>query len=122
VKHVIAAIAVAALSSAAGAQSVTVQMSEFKLKMSRDTVKAGSVRFTLTNVGEMSHALHIKGPGVDKETQIIAKGQASTMTVTLKPGTYDVYCPMSEGSHKMAGMDMKLVVTEATPTKAAKKP
>ena len=33
-----------------------------------------------------------------------------TLRVTLKPGTYDVFCPMADMSHKNAGMSRKLVV------------
>jgi hypothetical protein len=60
--------ALAASSSLAKAQPVTVTLSEWKVGLGRDTVRAGSA------------------------------------TVTLKPGTYEVFCPMSDLSHKAAGM------------------
>lgn len=108
---IVAALALTA--SVAPAQSVNVTLSEWKIGLSRDTVQAGAVTFDVKNTGQMMHALTIRGDGVDKGTREIPARQAGSLTVTLKPGTYEVYCPMSEESHKMAGMARKLVVTAA---------
>ena len=108
---IVAALAVTA--SVAPAQSVNVTLSEWKIGLSRDTVQAGAVTFEVKNTGQMAHALTIRGDSVDKGTREIPARQAGSLTVTLKPGTYEVYCPMSEESHKMAGMARKLVVTAA---------
>jgi len=108
---IIAALAVT--SAIANAQSVTVTLSEWKIQLSRDTVQAGAVTFEVKNTGVMNHGLHIQGDGVDKGTREIPARQAQSLTVTLKPGTYEVFCPMSEESHKQAGMARKLVVTPA---------
>ena len=115
------AAAVAATSSVAAAQGVSVTLSEWKLGLSRDTVKAGSVTFSVANGGSMAHALFVRGTGVAKGTKDIGKGESATLTVTLKAGTYNVYCPMSDGSHKLAGMDKTLVVVEAPAAVPAKK-
>ena len=64
----------------------------------------------------------IRGEGVDKGTQPIAAGQSASLTVTLKPGTYEVFCPMSEQSHKLAGMVGKVTVTGGEKPVAPKKP
>lgn len=103
----------AASSTAASAQDVKVTLSEWKMRLSKDTVQAGSVTFQVTNAGAMSHALQVTGPGVDKGTRQIAVRELGTLTLTLKPGTYEVFCPLAEGSHKMAGMTRTLVVTAA---------
>ena len=108
---IVAALAISA--SVAPAQSVNVTLSEWKIGLSRDTVQAGAVTFEVKNTGQMTHALTVRGDGVDKGTREIPARQAGSLTVTLKPGTYEVYCPMSEESHKMAGMARKLVVTAA---------
>lgn len=108
---IVAALAITA--SDARAQSVNVTLSEWKIGLSRDTVQAGAVTFEVKNTGQMTHALTVRGDGVDKGTREIPARQAGSLTVTLKPGTYEVYCPMSEESHKMAGMARKLVVTAA---------
>ena len=105
--------ALATTSSLAGAQSVTVTLSEWKIGLTRDTVQAGAVTFEVNNTGQMTHAFYVKGNGIDKGTREIPARQAGSLTLTLKPGTYDVFCPMSEESHKQAGMSRKLVVTAA---------
>lgn len=103
----------AATSSVATAQSVTATLSEWKIELSRDTVRAGAVTFQVNNSGQVTHGFQVLGNGVDKGTREIPARQAQSLTVTLKPGTYDVFCPMSEGSHKQAGMARTLVVTPA---------
>ena len=107
--------ALAASSSAAAAQGVTVTLSEWKVSLSRDTVKAGPITFRVTNGGSMSHAFYVRGAGVDKGTRDIAKGESASLTVTLKPGTYDVFCPLADGTHKMAGLSKTVVVVPAEP-------
>jgi plastocyanin len=105
--------ALASTASLAGAQSVTVTLSEWKIGLTRDTVQAGTVTFEVSNTGQMTHAFYVKGNGIDKGTREIPARQAGSLTLTLKPGTYEVFCPMSEESHKQAGMSRKLVVTAA---------
>lgn len=111
--------ALAALSSTAAAQSVPVTLTEWKVDMKRDTVPAGPVTFRVTNDGSMVHAFHVGGTGIDKETRQISKGESASLTLNLKPGTYELYCPMSELTHKKAGMVRKLTVVAAA---ASKKP
>jgi len=122
--RILVAAALAAFSSVATAQSVSlpVTLTEWKVRLKSDTVQAGSVTFRVTNNGSMSHAFHVKGEGVDKETQPIAARQSGSLTATLKPGTYEVYCPMSDQSHKGAGMVAKLTVTGGEAAAAPKKP
>jgi plastocyanin len=105
--------ALAATTSVAAAQDVSVTLSEWKVQLSRDTVRAGAVTFQVNNTGQMTHGFHVRGDGVDKGTREIPVRQGQSLTVTLKPGTYEVFCPMSEESHKQAGMARKLVVTPA---------
>jgi len=105
--------ALAATSSVATAQSVTVTLSEWKVELSRDTVRAGAVTFRVNNTGQVTHGFHVRGDGIDKGTREIPARQVESLTMTLRPGTYEVFCPMSEGSHKQAGMARKLVVTPA---------
>jgi uncharacterized cupredoxin-like copper-binding protein len=116
------AAALVALSSVAAAQTVDVTLSEWKLRLSPDTVRAGSVTFRLSNDGAVTHALHVQGQGVDKSSQPIPPRQSGSLVVTLKPGTYEVYCPMSEDSHKKAGMLAKLTVTDAAAPAPPEKP
>lgn len=114
--------AFAASSSVATAQAVTVTLSEWKVGLARDTVQAGSVTFKVKNSGTMTHGFYVRGDGVDKGSREIPAGQEASLTVTLKPGTYEVFCPMSDLSHKAAGMSRKLVVTPGDRPAEAKKP
>ena len=106
---VLAALAAFAFPSAAPPVSVT--LSEWKIRLSRDTVAAGTVTFQIDNSGSVTHGFHVKGEGIDKQTPPIAPREGASLTVTLKPGTYEVYCPMSELTHRQAGMLVKLTVT-----------
>jgi uncharacterized cupredoxin-like copper-binding protein len=124
-KRMLGVAAVALLSSVAGAQATNVKVSltEWKVKMSVDTVPAGRVSFTINNFGSMNHALHIKGADkFDKETKEIAKNEVGQLTVTLKPGTYEVYCPLAADSHHLAGMKATLVVTGTAKPAPKKQP
>jgi plastocyanin len=115
--------ALVALASTAQAQPVAVTLSEFALKLSRDTVKAGKVSFAIKNDGRTTHAIRVVGGKIDKGSRELAKAEAATLQLELTPGTYEVYCPLAEGSHKMAGMKHTLVVVAAAAdAKAAKKP
>jgi plastocyanin len=116
--------AMAAVSSVAAAQAVAVPvtLTEWKVELARDTVPAGPVTFRLNNKGTITHGFYVRGEGVDKGSHEVAAGASGTFTVTLKPGTYEVFCPMSDNSHKSAGMVKTLVVTAAAPSAPTKKP
>jgi iron uptake system EfeUOB component EfeO/EfeM len=107
---ILAAGLAAALSSAAAAQAVPVTVSEWKVEIPRDTLKAGPVTFRIKNNGTMVHGFQVLGPSVDKATPQIPAGQSLSLTVTLKPGTYELYCPMAEQTHQKAGMTKKITV------------
>ncbi|MEK7401923.1 MAG: cupredoxin domain-containing protein [Gemmatimonadota bacterium] len=117
---IIAALVVS--SQVASTQAVTVKLSEWKIELSRDTVRAGPVTFRVTNDGAVNHAFHVRGAGVDKGTRDVPGRQSATLTVTVKAGTYEVFCPMSDESHKIAGMARTLVVIPSDSTASPKKP
>ena len=115
-------IAALALPAAAQSQAVAVTLTEWKVGMSRDTVRAGSVTFRVNNAGTVGHQFFVLGDGVSKGTRDIAPKQSATLTIALKSGTYEVYCSMSDESHKNAGMKNTLVVIPAEPATEPKKP
>jgi uncharacterized cupredoxin-like copper-binding protein len=121
-KRILIVAALVASSSVAKAQAVTVTLSEWKLELGRDTVAAGPVTFKVKNSGTMNHAFYVRGEGFAKGSKEIPAGQEAPLTLTLKPGTYEVYCPLADLTHKMAGMSRKLVVTAAATPAAPKKP
>jgi uncharacterized cupredoxin-like copper-binding protein len=95
--------------AAAGAQTVDVGATEFKFDPSSLTAKSGKVTFDLKNNGAAPHALEIEGHGVEEETKVINGGQADKLTVNLKPGKYEFYCPVD--GHRQQGMEGTLTVS-----------
>src|SRR2546425_299304 len=88
--------------------AVSAKLSEWKVELSASTVPAGTVTFTVTNAGSIPHAFEIEGHGIEKQTDQIQPGSTATLTLTLKLGTYEVYCPVGEGSHQKLGMETHL--------------
>jgi uncharacterized cupredoxin-like copper-binding protein len=72
--------------------------------------KAGSVTLKLDNPSGngLPHAIALEGAGVDRHGATAQPGASSSLTVTLKPGTYVFYCPV--GGHRAAGMQGRLTV------------
>jgi plastocyanin len=48
------------------------------------------------------------GPGIDDEGRTVGQGGTSTVSASLKPGTYTFYC--SVPGHREGGMEGKLTV------------
>jgi uncharacterized cupredoxin-like copper-binding protein len=97
-------------SSATPAETVDVKATDFKLTPADPSVdKTGTVKFRLTNDGEVGHALEVEGPDGEAETEQIPPGQSATIDVDLsKPGKYEMYCPV--GNHKDMGMTGEITV------------
>lgn len=93
--------------------AVSAKLSEWKVELSERTIAAGIVTFTIANVGSIPHAFEVEGQGVEQETAAIQPGSSATLTLTLKPGAYEVYCPVGEDSHKKLGMETDLTVVGA---------
>ena len=99
--------------AAPAVRAVAVQESEFSLTPSSIHVAApGPVTFRAVNKGSLTHALSVKGQGVAARSADLAPGDSTTLKVTLKAGTYTLYCPI--GNHRAQGMEAKLVVGSAT--------
>ena len=90
--------------------TVAVKLSEWKVELSAPSVAAGPVTFTVTNTGTIPHALEVEGMGLEKETPVVQPGETTTLTLTLKPGRYEIYCPVGSDSHKKLGMEARLQV------------
>ena len=75
------------------------------------TGKAGSVQLVMHNPSSsgIQHGIAVEGKGVDKDGPVVAPGKTSMLTVTLKPGKYEFYCPFD--AHKQKGMKGTLTVT-----------
>ena len=82
--------------------------SALKFDKSSLSAKAGTVTLTMDNPSSLPHAIAVEGNGVDKDGETVMKGGKSTVTVDLKAGDYEFYCPVD--GHKQAGMEGKLTV------------
>jgi uncharacterized cupredoxin-like copper-binding protein len=96
--------------NAAQGTVVPVAMTEFHLQLPTENLAPGTYTFTAMNDGKIVHAIEIDGPGVsDQRTPgVVQPGGSSQLTVTLAPGTYEMYCPV--GNHKAEGMDTHFTV------------
>jgi uncharacterized cupredoxin-like copper-binding protein len=91
------------------AQSVSVSEIDYKIRLPETTLKAGKYTFQVQNQGKVPHNLVIKGAGVDEATSDLAPGISESLTVELKPGSYEFYCSIP--GHKQLGMDQKVTVS-----------
>jgi uncharacterized cupredoxin-like copper-binding protein len=104
-----AAASGSASASAPAGTPVNVVEKEFSITLPAQTMKPGTYTFTIQNKGTFPHNLNVMGPGVDGQaSETVSPGQTGTLTVTLKPGTYELWCSID--GHKSSGMDAKLTV------------
>jgi len=85
---------------------VAVSESEFKID-AKTQLAAGDITFHVTNDGKIPHDLAIKGQ--NKRTKLIPPGASADLSVTLKAGTYELYC--SVPGHEQAGMKLNITVS-----------
>jgi len=95
--------------SGGGEQIALAAPSDGSLKFDKTTLdaKAGTVTINFDNPSGTPHAVAVEGNGVDKDGKTVTKGKDS-LTVDLKPGTYEFYCPVD--GHRQAGMKGTLTV------------
>jgi uncharacterized cupredoxin-like copper-binding protein len=72
------------------------------------STKPGKVTVVLDNPSDVPHAIEVEGKGVEEEGKTVGKGGVSKVTVDVKPGDYEYYCPVD--GHKQAGMEGTLTV------------
>jgi uncharacterized cupredoxin-like copper-binding protein len=72
--------------------------------------KEGKVTLQMSNPSSsgIQHGIAVEGNGVDQDGPIVQPGGTSTLSVNLKPGKYEFYCPFD--SHKQQGMTGTLTV------------
>jgi uncharacterized cupredoxin-like copper-binding protein len=96
--------------SSGGGSTLRLSANPSKLAFNKTSLsaKAGKVTLVMANPSGIPHAVAVEGKGVDKDGQTVQKGGISKVSVTLKAGTYEFYCPVD--GHKQAGMKGTLVV------------
>ncbi|MCU1346374.1 MAG: hypothetical protein JWL70_2640 [Acidimicrobiia bacterium] len=94
--------------AAATGTSVAVTEKEFAIGLAQTSLSAGSTTFSISNTGQFKHNLVVEGNGAEAKSATFEKGQNGTLTVDLKPGTYEVYCSIP--THRGKGMDTTITV------------
>jgi plastocyanin len=64
--------------------------------------KAGKVTLKLVNQSDIPHAIEVEGNGVEEETDTVT-GKDAEVTIDLKPGKYEYYCPVGNHRETMKG-------------------
>jgi uncharacterized cupredoxin-like copper-binding protein len=78
-----------------------------KFDKTKLSASAGKVTVVMDNPSSTPHAVEVEGNGVEEETKTLTQGTAK-VTVDLKPGKYEFYCPVD--GHRQAGMEGTLTV------------
>jgi plastocyanin len=107
----LAGAAVAGVVAQAGPTKSAIRVTEreFKISLSATQAKPGTARFEIKNTGKYPHSLAIAGHGVKARTKIIQPGKSAALVVTLKEGSYSLWCPVP--GHAAKGMKASLSVT-----------
>ncbi|MCP2352722.1 hypothetical protein [Nonomuraea roseoviolacea] len=85
-----------------GAAVVPVREGNFFIALPRHGFRAGTVHFSIKNVGRHRHALSVAGPGVHSTSAVMPPGGRTSLTVSLKKGRYLLWCPVDH--HRQRGM------------------
>ena len=95
----------------ASAQVVQVLETDFKFDPDAIAVKAGTLAFTVRNVGVIEHDLAIETPQRQflGTTGVLAPGRTGQLEVSLSAGTYVIVCSLI--GHREAGMIGTLTVS-----------
>ncbi len=94
-------------------KTIRIEETEFKLQPAEITLdKPSTYVFEAVNSGNTVHALEVEGEGIEEETEEIEPGQSAELKVTLKAGSYELYCPVDD--HAEEGMEGKLTVKEGS--------
>jgi len=91
-----------------GGETIQISETEFALDPSEVTAAAGEITFEIANDGSIPHNLEVEGEGVEEVSSTIEGGASDSLTVSLEPGTYELYCAI--GNHAEQGMAGELTV------------
>jgi uncharacterized cupredoxin-like copper-binding protein len=89
------------------ARKVEVKLTEGKIDMPK-SLASGKTALVVTNKGKQKHNFEITGPGVDETFNLdLSPNETKTLHVDLKPGSYQVACPVFDHDEK----NMQLTLT-----------
>jgi plastocyanin len=81
---------------------------QLKFLASGASATPGKLTINMQNRSSVPHDIAIRGAGVSQIGSIVSNGGTSTVSATLKPGTYTFYC--SVDGHEAAGMKGTITV------------
>jgi uncharacterized cupredoxin-like copper-binding protein len=98
----------------ASAGRVTVTEVEYKITLSSTHLASGKTTFVVMNKGKVAHSLEVSGPGLNKRliAGTLMPGTSRSVTVTLKAGSYALWCP--QPGHAALGMKTAFKAGSAT--------
>ncbi|MDX6522046.1 MAG: hypothetical protein QOG02_689 [Gaiellales bacterium] len=92
------------------ATAVGVSEREWLVALGRLKAPHGAITFSVHNYGQDDHNLVIRKLGLQYgSTGRLVSGGQKTLTLTLKPGVYNLFCSLP--GHRQMGMAAKLTVT-----------
>jgi len=74
----------------------------------KGTAPAGALQLIMKNPSNIQHDIAVEGNGIKKVGKVVGHGGTSTVTATLKPGTYTFLCTVP--GHAAGGMKGTLTV------------
>lgn len=89
---------------------VRIGLHDFRLEPGEVSVRAGTITFVLNNEGRYTHDFRVEGMGADEKAPKVGRGRNLEWRITLKPGTYNISCPIS--NHADRGMVGTLTVVQ----------
>jgi plastocyanin len=101
--------ALAAIVAHRSATTTTVKITEkdYHVILSKHSFSAGKFTFVVKNTSMTTHKFAVQGPGLSKSVPgTIAPGKTKKLTVTLKKGTYTLFCSI----HRALGMTTTIKV------------
>ena len=96
--------------SSSGGQALTATEADFSITLDKDKLTAGTYDITVVNKGHATHDLVVEKDGKDiGQSDTVAPGNSTTLTVTLASGTYVLFCNI--GNHRAMGMETTVSVS-----------
>ena len=90
--------------------ALTATMADFSIDLGAGSVPAGSYTVEVVNEGGSSHDLVVERDGERvAAADAVDPGRTGTLTVTLEPGEYVLYCSIAD--HRAMGMETTIEVT-----------
>ena len=96
--------------ASSGGQTITATEADFSITLDKDKLTAGTYDIKVVNKGHATHDLVVAKDGKDiGQSDTVAPGNSTTLTVTLASGNYVLFCNI--GNHRAMGMETTVSVS-----------